>query len=143
MKKKGFFDELFIPGQTISSKVLLGAERNRFFACMSGEYELNVSMLYNRMFVLGFSEWMLTGVDQIKDDFAKEYPALAEWRDKDMSFLQLCEQENIPKSRFFAMLRKYGFRSVDSTRKRFSNETWKRWERIGMKKILTDYCDRY
>lgn len=142
--KKGFFDKVFATGVTLNSKDFLGTERQQFFQVMEDEYGYNKNALRNRLFYYGFEEWMLQGIDNLKDEYAKNHSDLAEWRDrKDCSYIDLVKQKYGRLSNFLQFLRERGLLCQRTTIRRFVDDDWKPWERLGMKKILTDYCDRY
>lgn len=143
MMKKGFFDKVFSPGGTIASKDFRGTDRLQFLLVMEEEYGYNRAALQNRLFYRGFDGWMLQGIDQIKDEYAKEHPELTEWREKKEPFFELLKRCYGGCTSFWRFLRGKDMNSDKTIRRRFYHEDWKPWERIGMQKILADYCDRY
>lgn len=142
MMKKDFFDAVFSPGGTLVSGEFVGGQRERFFAAMESQYDLNPRMLYNRIFKIGFEAWMLMGVDSVKDEFARLYSILEDWREeREQSFMELIEEKDIPKMAFYKFIKELGISSTRVIYRRFTDEDWKDWERIGIKQILTEYCD--
>lgn len=144
MMKKGFFDKVFLPGGTMKPSDFRGTERMQFLSVMEEEYGYNRNALRSRLFYRGFDEWMIKGIDHIKDEFAVTNPDLADWREeKDKSYFELVKQEYGRLMNFSQFLRERGLLCYRTTMRRFEQDDWKPWERIGMQKILTDYCDRY
>lgn len=141
MLKKGYFDAVFKPGGVIPTKKVMGALRDALVVFVTEEYGYKESTFKNRLFRLGFDAWQLMGVDRIKDEYAREHPELAEWRSSDKSFFELMTDLHLPKMQFYAYLRGLGMMSHKVASRRFTNEDWARWEREGVKAMLTQFCN--
>lgn len=139
MLKKGFFDRVFTPCTTLDSKTLLDTERSMLFAIMA-QHGFNISTFRNRLFYIGFKQWMITGVDALKDGFAKLHPELEAWRKDKRSFMALIEDLKIPKGEFYNYMCDAGMTSQITVKRRFKDEDWQNWEKRGIKSILTEYC---
>ena len=139
MVKKGFFDKVFEPRGTLPSTSIRGSLREMLFAYAEQQYGLKYQMFNSRLFKIGFDAWQIMGVDAVKDEFAKWYPDLVEWREEGKPFLKLIEYYRVPKMEFYGYLSSVGFCSSKVARKRFLEEKWKPWERVGIKKLLLDF----
>lgn len=139
MVKKGFFDKVFEPRGTLPSTSIRGSLREMLFAFAEQEYGLRYQMFNRRLFKLGFDAWQINGIDCVKDEFAKWYPDLVEWRDEGKPFLKLIEDYRVPKMEFYSYLSSIGFCSSKVARRRFLEENWKRWERVGIRKLLSEF----
>ena len=83
---------------------------------------------------------MITGVDALKDGFAKLHPELEAWRKDKRSFMALIEDLKIPKGEFYNYMCDAGMTSQITVKRRFKDEDWQNWEKRGIKSILTEYC---
>lgn len=140
MLKKGFFDAVFTHGGVMSTAEVKGVLRNALSIFVEDEYGYKAPTFRNRLFHLGFDEWMLLGIDRIKDEFAREHPEIAEWRNSELTFMQLLTVHRVPKMQFYARLRQLGFKSHKVAHRRFETDDWARWEREGVKAMLADFC---
>lgn len=140
MLKKGFFDAVFTHGGTMPTTAVRGVLRYTLALFVEEEYGYKGPTFKNRLFHLGFDEWMLIGIDRMKDEFAREHPELAEWRESDKSYMQLLREYKVPKMQFYNYLRRLGFKSHKVALRRFASEDWARWEREGVKAMLADFC---
>lgn len=141
MLKKGFFDAVFTHGGTLPTSKVKGVLRYTLGLFVEEQYQYKAPTFKNRLFHIGFDDWMLIGIDQLKDEFAREHPNLAEWRESDKSYMQLVREHRVPRMQFYNYLRRRGFKSHKVALRRFESEDWKRWEREGVKRMLADFCD--
>ena len=124
MKPKGIF---------LSSDLSID-EKKTLYGLMQ-MYGASTALAYDRFFKEGFDEWELEGIDTIVQTFCKDngIPYQIDKPLFDMIDVRLGLKEPL-----YHQMEAMGM-CRNTVRKRFSQNDWKQWERMGIKKILYEY----
>ena len=141
MLKANIFQPIY-EGKLIDSNDLLLEQREAFFQKMES-VEMPRSTAYGRFFQKGFAKWEIEGVDSIKQKFiaayALSFPPDYNYLEDKRSFFNILLAYEIPLTDFYDYLKENGMKSPVTIKGRFALDQWKKWERVGIRKILTEY----
>lgn len=97
---------------------------------------------YHRFYKDGYKEWEMAGIDDLKKAFCEElsidgYTNLEYDNDRKGSFMEMLLRNRVF-GRFADWMAERGMLSHMTVRKRFRLDDWRKFERIGIKKVLAE-----
>ena len=98
-------------------------------------YGAGQALAYDRFFKEGFDEWELQGIDAIVQDFCRENGITYQ---SDKSLFEMIDGQVGLKEPLYQKMEPMGM-CRNTVRKRFTQNDWKPWERMGIKKIMDEY----
>lgn len=103
--------------------------------------EGSVSTAYNRLFKEGFDKWELIGIDKIKSDFLEENKVeITDDLKKPGAFYEAIGKQRGLKVALRLTLQTLGMNSEVTVGKRFSTDNWKKYELVGVRSIIEQFC---
>lgn len=141
MLKANIFQPIY-EGKLIDGDDLVKEQREAFFQKMES-FEMPRSTTFGRFFKKGFAQWEIEGVDAVKRKFVEAYslnfPPDYNFLEDKRNFYEILLAFEIPLSDFYDYMKQKGMKSSVTIKCRFALESWKAWEKMGIRKILTDY----
>ena len=135
-----------IPHGHLDAKDLTADEKKDLYALMM-RYGATEALAYNRFFDKGFDEWELRGINQCKADFIRDN--LDGVEDTHIRAL-LCQTDNgfysaLPllsglRGKLLEHMAPLGMETRVTVAKRFEDDDWKEWERVGIRHIIREFC---
>lgn len=113
-------------------------EKKRLYALL-GSYGMSQSTAYVRFFSKGFDKWEMTGIDNICHDFITENDL------RDMEHIRERFYSSLPKInglrvKLVRKLSSLGMSHRNTIEKRFDSDDWKPWERMGITRVINEFC---
>lgn len=117
----------------------LTADEKRALYSLFARYELTEATAYNRLFVKGFDEWELRGIDDIKREFCDRY-ALNNLRNTGEGFYSALTANAGLKTALVNQMTILGMEHRITVARRFDADDWHPWERIGIRAIVNEFA---
>ena len=141
------FDKISTPKGRLDAKDLTPEQKKQLYSIMM-KYGATEALAYNRFFDKGFDEWELRGINQCKDDFICEY--LNHEQDATLrntlneigqGFYSALPLMSGLRAKLLNLMAPLGMVHRATVAKRFDEDDWKPWERIGIRKIIEEICN--
>lgn len=137
MTKKSIV-KITYPKGILAPADLTADEKRALYSLFAG-YELTEATAYNRLFVKGFDEWELRGINDIKREFCDRY-ALNNLRNTGEGFYSALTANAGLKTALVNQMTILGMEHRITVARRFDADDWRPWERIGIRAIVNEFA---
>ena len=135
------------PHARLDVKDLTADEKKDLYALMT-YYGATEALAYNRFFDKGFDEWELRGINQCKADFCDSLPDSEETLrqglyDTDEGFYSALPLMSGLRMKLVEQMESLGMISRITVARRFDDDDWKDWERVGVRHIMEQFAQAH